>query len=183
VIFTAEWSAENLRQLVDSATDGLDYIVTGALRANAGDYELFLRIWEVKGFRERKTLHVRWTPANADEALTSIHGQLRAYMEWSPASAALAHVIPAQPRLWLDTLGASLGLFLADKAILPADILPPTDRDLAAAGHRAAGGEAASLAYLTLRQRAARLGRPLAAGSFTLARSTLVQQAERETTP
>lgn len=180
VIFTAEWSTENLRQLVESASEGVDYIVTGALRGRAGDYELLLRIWEVRSFRERKTLSVRWSPANADEALSSLHGQLRTFMEWSPASAALAYVVPAQPRAWLDTLGASLGLFLADKAILPADVLPPTERDLAAAGARAAGGEAASLAFLTLRQRAVRLGLPVPATAFPLARSALVQQAERE---
>lgn len=180
VIFTAEWSTENLRQLVESASEGVDYIVTGALRGRAGDYELLLRIWEVRTFRERKTLSVRWSPANVDEALSSLHGQVRTFMEWSPASAALAYVVPAQPRAWLETLGASLGLFLADKQILPSDVLPPTERDLAAAGGRAAAGETASLAYLTLRQRAARLGLPLPATAFPLNRSALVQQAERE---
>src|SRR5262249_27254599 len=60
--FGAEWSTDNLRQLVDTTESGLDYIVTGALRAMAGDYELLLRVWEVKSFRERKTLTARWTP-------------------------------------------------------------------------------------------------------------------------
>jgi hypothetical protein len=115
VIFAAEWSTENLRQLVESTGEGLDYIITGALRATAGDYELVLRIWEVKGFRERKTFNVRWTPASMDDALAQIHAQLRTYMEWSPASAAFAFTPTAQPSAWIDVLGASLGLFLVER--------------------------------------------------------------------
>ena len=62
VVFGAEWTTENLRQLVETTEGGLDYIVSGALRGNAGDYEVILRIWEVKTFRERKTFNARWTP-------------------------------------------------------------------------------------------------------------------------
>ncbi len=178
VIFGAEWTTENLRQLVETSGDGMDYIVTGALRLAAGDYELLLRVWEVKTFRERKTFSARWTPATADAALTQIHAEVRGYMEWSPASAAFAYVIPTQPRAWLDTLGASLGLFLVEKTILPAGQLPPVAADLAQAATRAAGSEAASLAFLTLRLRAVKLGlaETLAA---PLARSPLVAQAEK----
>jgi hypothetical protein len=174
---SAEWSLENLRQLVESTAEGLDYIVTGALRANAGDYEAVLRVWEVKTFRERKVFNARWTPSTADAALSQLHGQVRAYMEWSPASAAFAYTIPAQPRPWLDTLGASLGLFLADKHVVPGSTLPPVEPDLQQVASRAAAGEAASLAFLTLHSRAAKLGLG-AIAEPALARSPLVNAAK-----
>jgi hypothetical protein len=176
VVFSSEWTPENLRQLVETHGEELDYIVTGSLRVTAGDHDVVLRVWEVKGLRERKVFTARWTPATADAVLARLHADLRAYMEWSPASAAYAYVLPTQPRAWLDTLGASLGLFLAEKSVLPATCLAPVTADLAAAGARAAGSEGASLAYLTLRARARQLGladAPLA----PLARSPLVQQA------
>ncbi|MBL9187941.1 MAG: hypothetical protein JNK23_10715 [Opitutaceae bacterium] len=179
VDFGTEWSQDNLRQLVDTTEGGLDYIVSGALRAAAGDYEARLRVWEVKTFRERKTFSARWTPATAEAALGGLHAEVRAFMEWSPASAALAYSIPAQPRAWLDTLGASLGLFLAEKKILKVAQLAPVAADLRKAGDRAAGGELASLAFLTLRDRARRVG-ALAEGEapdVMLARSALVTQA------
>ncbi len=177
VAFSAEWTTENLRQLVETSGEGLDFIVTGALRAAAGDYELLLRVWEVKTFRERKTFNARWTPATADAALAKIHAEVRAYMEWSPASAAFAYTIPAQPRAWIDTLGASLGLFLVEKTILPADQLAPVDEDLRQVAGRAAQSEAASFAFLTLRSRAVKLG--LAASlDAVLARSPLVNTAK-----
>lgn len=176
VVFNAEWTTENLRQLVETSEGGLDYIVTGALRGASGDYELLLRVWEVKTFRERKTFNVRWTPSTADSSLTQIHSQLRAYMEWSPSSAAFAYTIPSQPRAWLDLLGASLGLFLVEKSILPREHLAPIGEDLRAAGQRAGMNEASALAYVTLRARAARLGVTPPEG-VTLARSALVMQA------
>ncbi|MSU50002.1 MAG: hypothetical protein EXS37_13110 [Opitutus sp.] len=178
VVFGAEWTTENLRQLVETNEGGLDYIVSGALRAISGDYELVLRIWEVKTFRERKVFNARWTPATADAALAGIHAELRGYMEWSPASAAFAYTIPAQPRAWLETLGASLGLFLVEKTILTRDQLAPVEADLLAAASRAATGEAASLAYLTLCARAVKLGFAVPA-DVTLARSPLVLQAQK----
>ena len=178
VVFSAEWTLENLRQLVETNGSKLDYVMTGSLRAASGDYELTLRIWEVKTFRERKVFSVRWTPSTVDAALTEIHGQLRNYMEWSPASAAFAYILPSHPRAWLDTLGASLGLFLAEKTILPLDQLAPVADDLRSAGQRAAGSESASLAFLTLRARALKLGLVPSADA-TLARSPLVQQAQK----
>src|SRR5581483_8007274 len=131
-------------------SEGLDYVVTGALRVLAADYELTLRVWEVKSFRERKTFSARWSPATADEALAKIHGEVRRYMEWSPASAAFVYAAPTQPRAWLETLGASLGLFLLEKKILPAEQIRAPAEDLAGAAERAAASEAASLAFLTL---------------------------------
>ncbi len=176
VDFGAEWSLENLRQLVDTTDGGLDYIVTGALRAKDGDHEVTLRVWEVKSFRERKAFAARWTPAGADAALGQLLAQLRAYMEWTPATTGQAWAAPAQPQGWLDTLGASLGLFLAEKNILPADQLAPVEVDLRAAGERAASGETASLAWLTLRARAAKLGVAKAPWP-SLAASALVDEA------
>jgi hypothetical protein len=179
VDFGAEWSLENLRQLVETTEGGLDYIVTGALRAKEGDYDMVLRVWEVKTFRERKAFAVRWTPATADAALAQLLAQVRAYMEWAPAGgAALAFAIPAQPRAWLDTLGASLGLFLAEKNILPRAQLAPVADDLRAAGARAAGGEIASLAFLTLRGRALKTG-SAATPEAALAPGGLVEEARR----
>lgn len=179
VVFGAEWTTENLRQLVETTADGLDYVVTGALKATSGDYELVLRVWEVRGFRERKTFTTRWTPATADAALGRIHAELRAYMEWSPTSAAFAYTIPAQPRAWLDTLGASLGLFLVDKSILGAARLAPPADDLQRAAAQAAAGEAASFAFLTLQARAVRLGLAQPQDGVTFARSALVNQARQ----
>ncbi len=176
VVFSTEWTPENLRQLVETHGEELDYIVTGSLRVSAGDHEVVLRVWEVKGLRERKVFPARWTPATADAVLARLHADVRAYLEWSPASAAYAYVVPAQPRAWLDTLGASLGLFLAEKAVLPPSCLAPVAADLAAAAARAPGSEGASLAYLTLRARARQLGlaeAPLA----PLARSPPAHQA------
>lgn len=178
VNFGAEWTTENLRQLVESHEGGLDYIVSGALRSSAGDYELVLRVWEVKGFRERKAFQVRWTPATMEAALSQLHGQVRAYMEWSTPWTNYA--IPAQPRAWVDTLGASLGLFLVEKKVLPADQIAPVAPDLKNLAERAAASEAAALAFLTFRARAARLGLD-AAIEPPLARSPLVDEARRAT--
>jgi hypothetical protein len=176
--FPAEWTTDNLRQLVDTHEGELDYIVTGALRSAVDDFDLQFRIWEVKSFRERKTFAARWAPSTADAALAHIHSQIRTYMEWSPASATFAYTIPTQPRSWVDTLGASLGLFLVDKSLLQRDQLPPVGEDVQRAGQRAATSEAASLAFLTLRARAVKLGvAPL--DGVALARSPLIEQAQK----
>jgi hypothetical protein len=178
MMFGSEWTTENLRQLVETTQGGLDYVITGALRMTAGDYDLTLRLYEVKGFRERKKFTARWTPATADAELTQLHGELRRFMEWSPASASLAYTPPAAPRAWLETIGASAGLFMVEKSILGPELIAPVAQDLAHAAQHAASSEAASLAYLTLAARAAKhhLG---SAPAPTLARSTLVQQAQQ----
>ena len=177
MLFGAEWTAEHLRQLVDSTEGGLDYIISGALSATVDDYELVLRVWEVKKFRERKTFNVRWTPATADAVLTQLHADVRTFMEWSPAGAALAYTPPVQPRAWLDTLGASVGLFLVEKSILPKEQLAPPADSLAQAARRAASGEVESLAFLTLRARATKLGVASAPADVALAPSALVTEA------
>lgn len=177
-LFSGEWTTENLRQLVETHGEGLDFIVTGALREVAGDFDVLLRVWEVKTFRERKTFTARWTPATADVALSQLHQQVRQYMEWSPASAAFAYTIPTQPGGWIDTLGASLGVFLVEKNLLAREQLAPVGEDLQRGARRAATSEGASLAFLTLQARAARLGaQPIE--NVTLARSPLVLQAQK----
>lgn len=178
MIFGSEWTTENLRQLVETTQGGLDYVVAGALRMTAGDYDLLLRFYEVKGFRERKKFTARWTPATADAELAKLHADIRRFMEWSPASASLAYTPPATPQAWIETLGASAGLFMVDKSILGAELLPPVERDLAHAAKHAADSEAASLAFLTLASRATKhhLG---SVPPATLARSVLIRQAQQ----
>jgi len=158
VLFPAEWTAENLRQLVETTEGGLDYIFTGAIRQKAGDYELVLRVWEVKKFRERKTFTARWTPATADVELAKLHEQIRVFMEWMPAKGGLKYAPPVSPRAWLEMLGASLTLFLGEKNLLPAEQIPPMDDVVARTADAAVGNEAASLAFLTLRNRSEKLG-------------------------
>lgn len=157
-LFPTEWTAENLRQLAETTEGGLDYIFTGAIRQKAGDYELVLRVWEVKKFRERKTFTARWTPATADVELAKLHEQVRVFMEWMPAKGGLKYAPPVAPRAWLEMLGASLTLFLGEKSLLPAEQIPPMDDVLARTADAAVGNEAASLAFLTLRNRSEKLG-------------------------
>jgi hypothetical protein len=157
-LFAAEWTTENLTQLVNTTGEPLDYIFTGALRHTAGDYELLLRVWEVKKFRERKQFTARWNPAEADAALLKLHEQIRSFMEWSPAPGGLPYSPPDSPRAWLELLGASAGLFLNSKGLVPAELLPPAAPVFAALAPHAAASPAASLAWLTLRDRVRALG-------------------------
>ncbi|QYM79072.1 hypothetical protein K0B96_00205 [Horticoccus luteus] len=160
--FPAEWSSDNLRQLIDTHSEPLDYVVTGAVRAVAGDYELSLRVWEVKKFRERKQFVARWTPATADAELAQLHETIRAFMEWSADTRALAYTPPPAAQPWLELHDASLAAFLADKGLLARDNIPATD---APAANRAplvaAATPLASLAWLTLTARENRLGVPV----------------------
>jgi hypothetical protein len=175
-LFNSEWTVENLKQLADTSSDGLDYVFTGAIRQVAGDYELILRVWEVKKFRERKQFTVRWAPSTADAELAKLHEQVRMFMEWMPEKNGLAYATPASPRGWLDTLGVSLSLFLNEKNLLPADLVGPVDEVLARAATAAPKSEAASLAFLSLRKRAEKMG--LAARlDAVLANSPLIARA------
>jgi hypothetical protein len=177
-VFGAEWTMENLRQLVESTQGGLDYVFTGALRQVAGDYELILRVWEVKKFRERKQFTARWAPATANAELAKLHEQVRLFMEWAPEKSGLRYVPPAAPRDWLDVLGSSVSLFLADKNLLAKEQLTSTEEILARAAAAANTSEAASLAYITLRNRAEKLN--LAAKlDAALAGSPLIAQAQQ----
>ena len=121
-LFPAEWTVDNLRKLNEIGGSGLDYIVTGSLRVHHADYELGLRIWEVKKYRELKSFAIGYTPATANEALLKIHGQMRAYMEWAalPEGNGLVYAPPVDPFAHLLALGASVSLFLGEKGLLPA---------------------------------------------------------------
>jgi hypothetical protein len=179
-LFPTEWTVENLHQLVETTEGGLDYIFTGALRRQDGDYELILRVWEVKKFRERKQFVVRWTPATADAELAKLHESLRAFMEWSPypAGTGLKYTPPAHPAAWLQVLGTSLTLFLGEKKMIEPGQLVLTPDQFEAVAQHAASNEAASLAWLTLRARAQRLGlAPAVMGEALVFPTPLVQQA------
>ncbi len=158
-LFPAEWTTENLRQLVETHSQPLDYIFTGAVRSVTGDTELILRVWEVKKFRERKQFTARWNPATADTALASLHDQIRQFMEWRgfPEGQGLAYAPPPSATAWLDVLSTSLTYFLGDKGLLKPDHVAPSSARFAAAAHTALASESASLAWLTLQDRARRL--------------------------
>ena len=158
--FGGEWSPEHIRQLVDSSEGGIDYVFTGALRLLHGDYELTLRLWEVKKFRERKSFTVRWTPATADQALGQLQAQVRTFMEFTPypAGQGLAYAPPAQVRDYIEALGAALTFFLGEKQILSAGQLVLPAPLAARVAALAAGSELASLLALSLLTRARRAG-------------------------
>jgi hypothetical protein len=125
VLFPMEWTADNIRELNETSTGGLDYVVTTALRNRNDDFELTLRIWEVKKFRELKQFSTRWTPATADAALAQFHAQLRLYMEWTalPEGDGPAYVPPPAPGAHVQALGATLSQFLGGKGVLaPAQV-------------------------------------------------------------
>lgn len=133
-IFPGEWAAENVRQLNDSVEGGIDYVVTGALRNRNDDYELSLRIWEVKKYRELKVFTTKWTPSDADAELKKFHELIRGYMEWKPAGSGLAYAAPAAPMAYVQGLGAAQTMFLGEKGILaPEQVVGCTDVLLAAA--------------------------------------------------
>ncbi len=157
-LFGAEWTSENLSQLVNTSSDPIDYVITGALRHVAGDYELVLRVWEVKKFRERKQFSARWTPADAGPVLAQLLAQVQAFMEWSAAPGGLPFSPPADPRAWLEVLGASAGLFLSSKGLVPRELVPPTAPVFAVLAPHVAGSPIASAAWLTLRDRVKAVG-------------------------
>ena len=154
-LFPLEWTAENVRQLNDSTSGGLDYVITSELAVRNADYQLTLRIWEVKKFRQLKTFSARWTPAEADRALTEFHQQFRTYMEWTalPAGNGLAYAAPTAPLAHVQALGGSLGLFLAEKEVL-APAHAPGSAELFLANARANPADSrAQLALITALQR------------------------------
>ena len=177
-LFNTEWTSENLTQLVNTSSDPLDYVITGALRHKAGDYELVLRVWEVKKFRERKQFTARWAPADAGQALAKLHEQVRSFMEWSAAPGGLPYAVPADPRAWLEVLGAGAGLFLATKGLVPRELLPPTAPVFAALANQTAASPSASLAWLTLRDRVKALGDEALPADAVLSADALVTRAQ-----
>ncbi len=181
-LFNAEWAPEHMRQLVETVEGGLDYVFTGALEQKHADYELVLRLWEVKKFRERKAFTVRWTPATADGALTQFHAQLAAFMEFTPypASQGLIYAPPVRLRDYVEALGAGLTLFLGEKQVLPlTQVALPADV-AARLGAMAAQSEFASLLALGLRARARRLGLGVTMPPPVVAATAAVEQAGKK---
>ncbi|OIR04375.1 hypothetical protein GALL_135750 [mine drainage metagenome] len=177
-LFPNEWTIDQLKQLVSTNADPLDYVVTGALRQTAGDFELVLRLWEVKKFRERKQFHARWTPATADAELGSLLRAVSLFMEHQPypAGQGVSYAPPRNPTARFETLAASLSLFLAEKKVLPTGALRVDDLLPGIAG-RAADSAIDSLAWLTLSRRARSLGLAVDVPEPTLADDPLVGRA------
>ncbi len=175
----AEWATSNLRQLAETTEGGLDYIFTGALRQTAADYELVLRVWEVKKLRERKTLTVRWSPATAETELTQLHEQIRTFMEWSPEKSGVPYAPPARPTAWLGLLGSSLSLFLGDRGLLPKEQLVLPAAVIDAAADQAMTTEAASLGWLTLSSAARRHGLVGSLAAVQVRSTAVVSQAQQ----
>jgi hypothetical protein len=179
MLFSGEWGVENLRQVVDSTSGGLDYIFTGSLRQQSGDYELTLRLWEVKKFRERKQFTARWTPATVEKELTQLRQTICQFMEWSPypAGSGIAYETGLSQRVWIDTLAASLNLFLAKQKIIPAGWISSLEPVAAALAGAAPSSPLASLSWLTLQERARTLGLPDVPDASALASDPLVEAA------
>ncbi len=153
MLFPAAWTADNIRQLIDTSGSPIDYVVTGDLREGGGDFHLSLRLWEIKGFRERKTFEVRWTPGNADQVLSDLHQHLRTYFECQEGPGLPFEPAP-RPLTWIDTLGASLSAFLVEKSVLPREQLADLPQPLVDPDSTSA----AALAHLTLAARRQKIG-------------------------
>ncbi len=150
-LFPSEWTPDNLRELDQSVQGGLDYVVTAALRNRNADYELTLKIWEVKKFRELKSFSTRWTPVDANAVLVKFHQLFRTYMEWKPLPAGngLPYEGPAAPVSYIQALGGSLALFFGEKALLPADHQPSSTELFLRAATENATDARAQLALIT----------------------------------
>jgi hypothetical protein len=180
-LFTAEWTPENIRQLVETTDGGFDYVFTGVLRQKHADYEMVLHLWEVKKFRVRKTFASRWTPGTADRALAEFHKQWGTFMELKsyPGEEGLRYSPPPNVRDYIEALGASLTLFLVEKKVLPSAqaVVPPELVARLDAG--AAQSDFASLLSLSLHARARRLALPGFEELPALADTPMVNQARQ----
>jgi hypothetical protein len=159
-ILDSEWTIENMRQLVNTTKDGLDYVFTGTLAGGDGVFHLTLRVWDAKKFRERKQFSALWTQATADAELAKMRDTICRFMEWRPCADGdgLGYPGTDTPRLWLDGLGASLGLFLTGKKLSPLALLAPLAPAFRALRPLAGRDPAAALAWLTMVARARELG-------------------------
>jgi hypothetical protein len=176
-----EWASENIRQLNDSNERGLDFVVTGFLRHQHGDYELGLRIWEVKKFRELKAFTTRWTPATGEAALRAFHDQVRGYMEWTalPAGNGLTYAAPAVPTAHAAALGAAGSLFLAEKGVLQRDRADLDLAPLVQAAQAMPDATAPQLALATAVARAGRMGLAPDETAVALVRTWLASDAAK----
>jgi hypothetical protein len=180
VIFGAEWSVENLRELVKSNGAPIDYVFTSALQVDAPNFEFTVKIWEVKKLKERKVFTARWTAETADAELSKLCETIRMFMEWSPylSGNALPYVQPAQPYAWAESLGTSLSFFLTDKGVLPKAHLAEPENALERLVARAALSERDALILLTALDRVSRLGLTMPdLAQATLFASPLVDEA------
>jgi hypothetical protein len=170
-LFPMEWVAENIRQVNETTEGGLDYVVTFALRHRNDDFQLSVRIWEVKKFRELKTFLTRWTPATADEELLKFQNLLRGYMEWTARAEGdgLAYAAPAAPHAYVQALGAALTLFLAEKGVLAPEFATATAPDFLPAAKDTRG----QLALVTALQRLQARGAPVDEAALAHARAWL----------
>lgn len=180
-VFGAEWSAENIQQLLRTSQEEFDYVFTGALRRRGEDYEMLLRLWEVRKLRERKQLLVRWNAGSADEELSKLNASLRLFMECTayPEGQGLRYEAPSSPFAWLNVLGASSSLFLASKKVLSANAVCTPAEDLRKAAALAQGSVQASLAFLTMKKRLEELGLPAEVPEVSLAAHPLVEKAAK----
>ncbi len=176
-LFPMEWVAENVRQLNDSVEGGLDYVVTGALRNRSDDFELSLRIWEVKKYRELKVFTTRWTPSNADEELGKFHELIRTYMEWKPTDNGLAYAPPPAPLAYAHGLGTALSLFLGEKDVLAPGQLPAGTDLLLQAAQANPDDARAQLTLVTALLRLKAQGRPADPAAYQHASAWLASPA------
>ncbi|HEY1848161.1 MAG TPA: hypothetical protein VGG37_03090 [Opitutaceae bacterium] len=178
-IFSTDWTPENLKQLVETTSGGLDYIFTGSLTKEPDGLCLVMRVWEVRKMRERKQFTVRWTPATADAELARLHGFILSFMEWAPypEGAGIPYSRPSAPTVWLGTIGAMLGLFLIEKGLMPRDQLAPLSPVFDAFAPHAFSPPASSLAWVSLRMKASSQGLAPALSEVLLSRHPAVAQA------
>jgi len=129
--------------------------------------------------RERKQFTIHWTHATADAELTKLHEYIRAFMEWSPypEGNGIPYAPPSAPTVWLDILGALLGLFLVEKTLQSKELLPPLAPTFDAFAPHAFSPPASSLAWLSLRLKAASLGLEPTLSEVLLSRHAAVAQA------
>jgi hypothetical protein len=178
-IFAEDWTIENMRKLVETTAGGLDYIFTGSIRAEGESFVLVLRVWEVRKFKERKQITVRWTPETADAELAKLHEYVRSFMEWAPypEGSGVPYAAPASPTAWLDVLAALLGLFFVEKGLMPREQLPPLAPVFDTFAPHAFSPPASSLAWLTLRLKAAAAGIEPSLSEVLLSRHPAVAEA------
>lgn len=160
VIFPAEWTVDNLKKLVETTADGLDYVFTGSLKREGEDFLLDLRVWEVRKFRERKQITARWNAATADAELAKLHEYVSAFMEWRayPAGEGIPYSAAPSPSAWIDALSSLLALFLVEKNLMAKEQLANLSRLFDAFAPHAFSPPSSSLAWIMLRSRAASLG-------------------------
>lgn len=159
MIFETEWSTEQLRQMNESNSDPVDYAITGVLKHRSGDYELVLKVWEIKKYRERKQFVARWNPATANDELEKLRQSICAYMECTPVG--LSCAATTKPRAWLDSLSAGLSLFLAEKKLMTKEQLASPETLSKDMTQLTQESEAAAIGWLNFKKRCLDLSIPV----------------------